>query len=43
MTLAGLMHDVGHGPFSHTFDNEIVDVPVFKKGSEEIQDKKWSH
>lgn len=33
--LAGLLHDIGHGPFSHLFEREFL--PKVLKGSE------WSH
>ncbi|CAG8459548.1 6455_t:CDS:10 [Paraglomus brasilianum] len=36
VTIAGLCHDLGHGPFSHVFDNIVV--PRLKLGGE-----KWSH
>ena len=34
MTLAGLLHDVGHGPYSHLFDTKVV---------HKVNDKYWEH
>lgn len=32
VTLAGILHDVGHGPFSHLFDSQVID---------KLDGKKW--
>ena len=34
MTLAGVLHDIGHGPYSHLFDNHVV---------KKVNGIKWEH
>ncbi|CAJ0630164.1 11754_t:CDS:2 [Entrophospora sp. SA101] len=41
VTLAGLCHDLGHGPFSHVFDNRVI--PKLKLGHEEGSVKMFDH
>ena len=38
---AGLLHDVGHGPFSHVFDSEVV--PSIRKQSEKANECEFRH
>ena len=39
---AAMLHDIGHGPFSHTFDGEIVKVKVLERDTTK-EPKQWSH
>lgn len=34
MTLAGILHDIGHGPYSHLFDGNVV---------QKVKGKHWEH
>ena len=43
MTLAGLMHDIGHGPFSHTFDSKVVKGVKILGENADDEDVKWEH
>lgn len=42
VALAGLNHDLGHGPFSHTFDNQFIYHLQTLKGITD-KEQRWTH
>ncbi len=40
IVIAALCHDLGHGPYSHMFDNKLLPRIAKKQG---LKDFKWSH
>ena len=43
VTMAGLMHDLGHGPFSHLFDRGVVPTLLSIKGRTRADIGHWEH
>ena len=43
VTMAGLMHDLGHGPFSHLFDRGVVPTLLDQKGLSRDSINNWEH
>ena len=37
ISVAGLLHDIGHGPFSHIFDRFLQDFPHEERGSQIVR------
>lgn len=43
VTMAGLMHDLGHGPFSHLFDRGVIPTLLNMKGWTKADIGNWEH
>ena len=43
VTMAGLMHDLGHGPFSHLFDRGVIPALLKQKNMTKEQIGNWEH
>lgn len=43
VTMAGLMHDLGHGPFSHLFDRGVVPELLRLKDLSKKSIGNWEH
>lgn len=41
--MAGLMHDLGHGPFSHLFDRGVVPELLRLKNIDKKSINNWEH
>lgn len=43
VTMAGLMHDIGHGPYSHLFDRGVIPTLLSLKGRSRESINNWEH
>jgi HD superfamily phosphohydrolase len=41
--MAGIMHDLGHGPFSHLFDRGVIPTLLNLKNMSKADINNWEH